>query len=131
MPSRFFSSGDFLLNSPIFVQSFPVCCCSTAIQEQAYHKNTIESMKTVKIVNIARIWYTHKNVRRVGHLNTMEKPYYTAREARAVLGLSDYKFQNEVKAGRIPAKKIPGRKQNIYLKRDIDVLARVMSMAFE
>lgn len=50
--------------------------------------------------------------------------YYTAAEARKALDLTDDKFQYWVKAGRIKRVQIPGRKQGVYLRREVDKLAR-------
>src|SRR5579883_2147196 len=53
-------------------------------------------------------------------LDKIAEQYYTAAQARAVLGLNEDTFQNWVKAGRIKRTKLPGRGQGLYLRRDID-----------
>lgn len=53
--------------------------------------------------------------------------YYTAREAQEKLGLSKAKFHKMVRQGLIPKVVLPGMKQGIYPKRDIDALS--LSMA--
>lgn len=49
--------------------------------------------------------------------------YYTAGQARSVLGINEHTFQNWVKAGRVKRTVLPGRRQGLYLKRDIDRIA--------
>jgi hypothetical protein len=53
--------------------------------------------------------------------------YYTAREAQAKLGLSKAQFHQKVRQGLIPKVIMPGRKQGIYPRRDIDALALSMT----
>jgi hypothetical protein len=53
-------------------------------------------------------------------LDKIAEQYYTAAQARSVLGLNENTFQNWVKAGRIKRTKLPGRGQGLYLRRDID-----------
>jgi len=69
---------------------------------------------------------TRKHTRRTNpvQLEKIKEIYYTAAEARKALDLSDDKFQYWVKAGRIKRVQIPGRKQGVYLKREVDKLAR-------
>lgn len=57
--------------------------------------------------------------------------YYTAKEARTLLGLNENTFQTWVKTGKIPRTKLRGMRQGVYAKRDIDALARAMNMAVE
>jgi len=55
------------------------------------------------------------------------KQYYTAREAQDKLGLTKAKFHKMVRQGLIPKIVLPGMKQGIYPKRDIDALSLSMS----
>lgn len=55
------------------------------------------------------------------------KAYYTAREAQDKLGLSKAKFHKMVRQGLIPKMVLPGMKQGMYPKRDIDALSLSMS----
>jgi len=64
-------------------------------------------------------------------VSTERKQYYTASQAQAILGLSKAMFHRKVNQGFIPRVTPPGKKQSIYPKRDIDALARAMSMIFE
>jgi predicted DNA-binding transcriptional regulator AlpA len=57
--------------------------------------------------------------------------YYTASEAQARLGLSKAMFFRKVSQGVIPKVVLPGMKQGVYPRRDIDALALSMSMLFE
>lgn len=57
--------------------------------------------------------------------------YYTAKEARTILGLNEHTFQTWIKTGKIPRMKLPGSRQGAYAKRDIDALARAMDRASE
>jgi hypothetical protein len=57
--------------------------------------------------------------------------YYTAREARDVLGLNENTFQTWIKTGKIPRTKLRGMRRGVYAKRDIDALSRAMNMAIE
>ena len=61
---------------------------------------------------------------------SMEKPYYTAHEAQAKLGLSKAMFFRKVNEGLIPKIVPTGMKQGVYPKRDIDALALSMNMIF-
>lgn len=62
-------------------------------------------------------------------LDRISEQYYTAAQARAVLGLNEDAFQNWIKAGRIKRTKLPGRGQGLYLKRDIDRMAHLIEAA--
>lgn len=62
-------------------------------------------------------------------LDKIFEQYYTAAQARAVLGLNEDTFQNWVKAGRIKRTMLPGRRQGLYLKRDIDRKAQLIEAA--
>src|SRR5947207_648185 len=59
--------------------------------------------------------------------NTPEGPYYTAKEAQEKLGLSKAKFHKWVRQGLIPRVILPGMKQGVYPRRDIEALALSMS----
>jgi hypothetical protein len=61
----------------------------------------------------------------------ISEQYYTAKDARAVLGLNENTFQTWVKTGKIKRIKLPGRGQGMYEKRDIDALALAMHMMLE
>lgn len=61
----------------------------------------------------------------------MNAHYYTASEAQAKLGLSKAMFFRKVQQGLIPKIVLPGMKQGVYPKRDIDALALSMNMVFE
>ena len=62
-------------------------------------------------------------------LDRVSQLYYTAREARAVLGLNENTFQTWVKTGRIARTKLPGMGQHVYLKREIDRKAQLLEAA--
>jgi hypothetical protein len=62
-------------------------------------------------------------------LDRVSEAYYTARQARAVLGLNEHTFQTWVKTGRITRTKLPGMGQGFYLKREIDRKARLLESA--
>ena len=62
-------------------------------------------------------------------LDRVSELYYTAREARAVLGLNEHTFQTWVKSGKISRTKLPGMGQGVYLKREIDKKARLIEAA--
>src|SRR6266566_1620472 len=49
--------------------------------------------------------------------------YYTAAEARQVLGVTEHSFQYQVKSGKIKKTLLPGKKQGSYLKEDIHRIA--------
>jgi hypothetical protein len=55
--------------------------------------------------------------------------YYTAAEARAVLGLNENTFQTWVKTGRINRTMLPGRGQGVYRRAEIDRKARSIEAA--
>lgn len=55
------------------------------------------------------------------------KQYYTAKEAQEQLGLTKAKFHKMVRQGLIPKMVLPGMKQGIYPKRDIDAISLSMS----
>jgi len=55
--------------------------------------------------------------------------YYTAAEARQVVGLSEHSFQYWVKSGKINKSVLPGKKQGAYLKREIDRKAQQIERA--
>jgi hypothetical protein len=57
--------------------------------------------------------------------------YYTAAEARKVLGLSEFTFQYWVRAGKIKKVILPGKRQGSYPRRDIDALALALTQVFE
>ena len=63
--------------------------------------------------------------------NRLSEQYYTASEARKVLGLSEFTFQYWVRAGKIKKVILPGKKQGSYPKRDIDALALALTQVFE
>ncbi|MFL5591014.1 MAG: hypothetical protein ACJ8DI_25650 [Ktedonobacteraceae bacterium] len=62
-------------------------------------------------------------------LDRVSEQYYTAREARTVLGLNEHAFQNWIKAGKITRTKFPGLGQGVYSKREIDRIARDIETA--
>lgn len=62
-------------------------------------------------------------------LDRVSEVYYSAREARAVLGLNEHTFQSWVKAGKITRTKLPGMGQGVYLKREIDRKAHLIDSA--
>jgi hypothetical protein len=51
------------------------------------------------------------------------KYYYTAAEARGVLGLDEQSFQYWIRRGRIKKVQRPGRSQAVYSKREVNELA--------
>jgi hypothetical protein len=61
----------------------------------------------------------------------MNDHFYTAREAQTRLGLSKAMFFRKVNEGLIPKVVLPGMKQGVYPKRDIDALVLSMNMLFE
>jgi len=63
--------------------------------------------------------------------NKISDLYYTAKEARTVLGLNENTFQTWVKTGKILRTTLRGMRQGVYAKRDIDALARAMNTATE
>lgn len=62
-------------------------------------------------------------------MNT-QKEYYTATEAIEKLGIGRSGFYDRVNAGQIQKVTLPGRKQGVYVARDVDTLAEVLSAAF-
>ncbi len=62
-------------------------------------------------------------------LGKLSESYYTAAQARKVLGVDEDTFQYWGKTGRITRKYIPPRKQALYPKREIDGLARGIELA--
>jgi|SRR5579884_532358 len=58
-----------------------------------------------------------------------ENLYYSASEAQAKLKLSKTMFHKQVKQGLIPKVILPGMKQGVYPKRDIDTLAISTNLA--
>jgi len=60
-----------------------------------------------------------------------EKEFYTASEARKVLGLTEATFFLRVKQGQIPKVIPPGKRQGLYPKKTIDALAQAMRLLFE
>ena len=61
----------------------------------------------------------------------MNEHFYTASEAQATLGLSKAMFFRQVNEGFIPKVVMPGMKQGVYPRRDIDAIAKSMNMLFE
>jgi len=55
--------------------------------------------------------------------------YYTAAEARKVLGLTEHSFQYWVKSSKINKTLLPGKGQGVYLKREIDRKAKQIERA--
>jgi predicted DNA-binding transcriptional regulator AlpA len=53
--------------------------------------------------------------------------YYTAREAQTRLGLSKAKFYKWVREGIVPRVVLPGMKQGVYPRRDVEALVSLMS----
>ncbi|HZU68126.1 MAG TPA: hypothetical protein VFA09_12685 [Ktedonobacteraceae bacterium] len=64
-------------------------------------------------------------------MNNQGSQYYTASEAQAKLGLSKAQFHQKVRQGLIPKVIMPGRKQGMYPRRDIDALALSMTSQTE
>lgn len=62
-------------------------------------------------------------------IDKISELYYTAAEARAVLGLNEHTFQTWVKTGKIKRTKLANRGQGLYLKRDIDRKAHLIEAA--
>ena len=60
-----------------------------------------------------------------------EQEFYTAAEARKVLGLTEATFFWRVRQGHIPKVIPPGRRQAGYPKKTIDALAQAMQILFE
>jgi hypothetical protein len=64
-------------------------------------------------------------------MKNYSQEYYAAGEAQTRLGLSKAMFHKKVRQGLIPKTILPGMKQGVYAKRDIEALAMSMSLAFE
>ncbi len=62
---------------------------------------------------------------------SQEQEFYTASEARKVLGLTEATFFDRVKKGHIPKVIPPGKRQGVYKKTTIDALAQAMHILFE
>lgn len=60
-----------------------------------------------------------------------DQEFYTAAEARKVLGLTEATFFWRVRQGQIPKVIPPGRRQAGYPKKAIDALAQAMHILFE
>ncbi len=58
------------------------------------------------------------------------KEYYTANEAIEKLQIGRSGFYERVKAGQIRKTTPPGRKQGVYMARDVDALVEVLGVAF-
>src|SRR6185312_6668130 len=67
----------------------------------------------------------------LGRIVLLNHHYYTASEAQVILGLSKAMFFRKVQEGFIPKVVLPGMKQGVYPKRDIDAIAKSMDMLFE
>lgn len=64
-------------------------------------------------------------------MSNPDSPFYTAKEAQEKLGLSKAQFHKWVRQGLIPRVVLPGMKQGIYPRRDIDALVLSMNMRDE
>lgn len=62
-------------------------------------------------------------------LDKISEAYYTAGEARHVLGLTEAAFQGWVRDKKVTKVILPGRKQGAYLKREINMLAASIDAA--
>lgn len=62
-------------------------------------------------------------------LERVPELYYTAAQARAVLGLNEHTFQTWIKTGRILRTKLPGMGHGLYLRREIDRIAYTIEAA--
>src|SRR5258708_4664294 len=51
------------------------------------------------------------------------KRYYTAAQARKVLGLDEQALQYRVRKGRLNKTILPGRSQGLYLRKEVDSIA--------
>ncbi len=67
----------------------------------------------------------------MGDNSNISELYYTAKEARTILGLNENTFQTWVKTGKIPRTILKGMRQGVYAKRDINALARAMNLAVQ
>lgn len=65
----------------------------------------------------------------MGFKEKLAGAYYTAAEARSVLGLRQDEFHNWVRADKIRKVMLPGRKQGVYSKREVDMLAAKIESA--
>src|SRR6266567_2592483 len=59
---------------------------------------------------------------------TEEKKYYTAKEAGDILGMTYSALRNQVDAGNIRSVTPPGKRQAVYVKEDVDSLARELKI---
>ncbi len=59
---------------------------------------------------------------------TKEKKYYTAKEAGEILGMTYSALRNQVDAGNIHSITPPGKRQAVYVKEDVDQLARELKI---
>jgi hypothetical protein len=93
-----------------------------------------QAVKDVYVVQVAPTDYNERN-HPIGEnrmsLDRLSEQYYTAAEARRVLGLTEHSFQAWVRAGKITKVILPGRRQGAYPKRDIDALALAITQVFE
>lgn len=64
-------------------------------------------------------------------MNSLNKQFYTAKEAQEKLGLTKARFHKWVRQGLIPRVILPGMKQGMYPRRDIDALVLSMSTLLE
>src|SRR6266571_2830720 len=62
-------------------------------------------------------------------LDKISEAYYTAGEARHVLGLTEAAFQGWVRDKKVGKVILPGRRQGVYLKREINMLAASIDAA--
>lgn len=65
-----------------------------------------------------------------GRIALVNNHYYTASQAQVILGLSKAMFFRKVQEGFIPKIVLPGMKQGVYPKRDIDAIAKSINMLF-
>ncbi len=67
--------------------------------------------------------YLKEDVDQVRQTNQAEdKKYYTAKEAQAALGMTYSALRNQVNAGNINSITLPGMRQAVYLREDVDQL---------
>lgn len=59
-------------------------------------------------------------------LKAVYKDYYTASQAKQVLSITDGMLYNFIRNGEIEPVKLPGRKQSVYKREQIDKLARIL-----
>ena len=62
-------------------------------------------------------------------LDKISEAYYTAGEAGQVLGLTEAAFQGWVRDKKVNKVILPGRKQGVYLKREVNMLAASIDAA--